>query len=151
MTKSIEARLKEKSWTVPSGCLEWTGYRTKQGYGKLSFEGKDQPAHRVAWQALHGAIEAGLCVLHHCDNPPCVLDEHLFLGTIADNNRDRDAKGRARGGSFPGVLNPRARLTQAAVQEIRELWGIESRLSLAMRFGVSDATIGHVQRGYSWR
>jgi hypothetical protein len=37
-------------------------------------------------------------VLHHCDNPPCCEPVCLFLGTHADNNADKAAKGRARNG-----------------------------------------------------
>lgn len=50
--------------------------------------------HRIAWSLKHGNPSNELCVLHKCDNPPCCNTEHLFLGTRADNNADRDKKGR---------------------------------------------------------
>lgn len=72
-------------------CWEWRGYRTIKGYGSI---GAGEFAHRVAYELLVGPIPPKLYVLHHCDNPPCVNPSHLFLGTIADNNRDMVEKGR---------------------------------------------------------
>jgi len=88
---------------TPNGCLEWTRHRTPQGYGQM---GKGVLAHRFAWELAYGPIPDGLCVLHHCDNPPCCEtspseaypDGHLFLGTKADNNADMLAKKRGRQG-----------------------------------------------------
>jgi hypothetical protein len=51
-------------------------------------------AHRYSWQIAFGEIPSGLCVLHRCDNPSCVRHDHLFLGTQAENMRDRIRKGR---------------------------------------------------------
>jgi hypothetical protein len=53
-------------------------------------------AHRVAWEKVHGPIPQGMQVLHRCDTPLCVNVEHLFLGTNADNQRDKASKGRVR-------------------------------------------------------
>jgi len=75
-------------------CWEFTGSRSDDGYGSIRLEGSMQKAHRAAYQIVHGEIPAGLVVMHTCDNPPCINPAHLVLGTVADNNRDRHAKGR---------------------------------------------------------
>jgi hypothetical protein len=78
-------------------CIEWTGGRTSAGYGQLyppGLKGRSVLAHRWAWEQEHGPIPAGLHVCHRCDNPPCVNVNHLFLGTMGDNMRDKTRKGR---------------------------------------------------------
>lgn len=84
----------------PDACHPWMTYRTPTGYGRFGpTSGKSVRAHRVAWELTHGPIPSGLQVLHRCDNPSCCNVRHLWLGTIAQNVADRDAKGR-------GVLPP---------------------------------------------
>lgn len=81
------------------GCFEWTGQIGRDGYGMFydrAFE-RTRPAHRVAYEMLHGPIPTGMNVLHSCDNRVCVRVSHLSLGTQGDNARDMHAKGRARG------------------------------------------------------
>jgi hypothetical protein len=74
-------------------CIEWTGVRFARGYGRTSL---GEYAHRLAWEAEHGPIPAGMVVRHRCDNPPCVNVDHLQLGTQAENLADMVARGRAR-------------------------------------------------------
>lgn len=82
-----------------NGCWTWLGYAPKAGrragYGEFySQSGKRILAHRAAL-TLFRNIEAGdQCVCHSCDAPSCVNPDHLWLGTRADNNADRDRKGR---------------------------------------------------------
>lgn len=78
-------------------CWLWEGCTNKAGYGVLNVHTKQTMAHRFSWSIINGFIPKGMFVCHHCDNPPCVRPDHLFLGTQDDNIHDMIAKGRARG------------------------------------------------------
>ena len=80
-----------------SGCVLWMGATAgDMGYGKVSWRGKQEPAHRMAWVDARGPIPAGLFVLHKCDVPSCINVNHLRLGTHAENMADKKNKGRCR-------------------------------------------------------
>lgn len=100
-----------------SGCWLWTAAVVSR-YGMFRIGEKNRRAHRASWELLRGPIPAGLCVLHHCDNPLCVNPDHLFLGTAIDNVRDRDRKGRQarQRGEDCGA----AKLTAVDVRAIRK-------------------------------
>lgn len=111
---------------LPNGCWEWQG-KLQQGYGMFYFENirlsptkmwsKILLAHRYSWELANGPIEGNLCVLHKCDNRPCVNPDHLFLGTRTDNNVDMVTKKRHKGPK--GIRNPKAKLTEKQVKAIR--------------------------------
>lgn len=89
MTPSDILRFWDKVDSSKEGCWEWRGgINPNGGYGRFHFNNGQAPAHRLSWQLIKGSIPQGLFVLHHCDNPPCVNPSHLYLGTLADNNRD---------------------------------------------------------------
>lgn len=156
------------------GCWVWTGYVMKAGYGLLQCRAvSDQPllAHRVSWELAHGPILGGLHVLHSCDNPPCVRASHLFLGTQADNNADRDRKGRVasgdkngartrpelnpfirnHGSGLRGERHPMARLSEKDVKGIRRgfLDG-KTKAELASEYGISQTHAGRIVKNRSW-
>jgi len=131
-------------------CLEWTLARSKDGYGTYRLTNKSISVHRALWQIEYGEIPEGLCVCHTCDNPSCVNLDHLFLGTRSDNMQDAVRKGRWA--KVSGELNPRARLTEDAVREIRASDGIfGSNIRFAHRFGVAVVTVEKVRCGATWK
>lgn len=138
-----------------SGCWEWQGSRTIQGYGRLRMPEKRGgviKAHRRAWELAKGPIPDGMYVLHHCDNRPCVRPDHLFLGTLTDNMQDMAAKGRAAGFQRRGAAHPLAKLTVEDVSAIRALpyhHGLYAEI--ARELGVSEGQISAIYRGKSWR
>lgn len=138
-------------------CWEWIGGRFADGlrYGQFRVGPFKVKAHRAAFFLTVGEIPSGMRVLHRCDNPICCNSRRChWLGTDADNARDRNEKGRTKPGvNFPdrsGRNNAAAKLTAATVAEIRALAGQQSRRSLADQFGVSPSQIGNIIHGRSW-
>ena len=128
-------------------CVPWPGYLNRRGYGCLRYNGKWSLAHRVAWEKERGPIPPGVCVLHRCDNPPCINPDHLFLGTQLDNIADRHRKGR--NGRLPGESNGRARLTEAQVRAIRS--DTRSKVAIAQTYGISNVLVGLIKRRKIWK
>lgn len=129
------------------GCWEWTGRRSRRGYGEFDVNGGRVQAHRMAWALAHGPIPHGLLVCHSCDNPACVRPDHLFLGTQSDNMRDMAAKGRH---AYPsGEAHPQARVSDEQADEIRALYecGDLSQAALGTRFGICQTQVSRIVRG----
>ena len=134
----------------PGECWLWTAGLRHGGYGQFRWDtGTTMQAHRVAFELTHGPIPDGQVVRHKCDVPGCCNPAHLELGTTADNNRDRDERGRGAKGGARG----HARLTDEQVVEIRARYaagGVSLRV-LPMDYPLSSVVIGKIVRGETWK
>jgi hypothetical protein len=134
--------------SIGDGCWLWRGNVGMDGYGKVCLSAaRTARAHRRAWEIVYGSIPDGMSVLHRCDTPLCVRPDHLFLGTQADNMRDKVLKGRALRGESHG----RARLKAADIPGIRRAFaGGEACAAIANRFSVNPGTIWMVVHRRTW-
>jgi hypothetical protein len=118
----------------------------------MNWRGHNTAAHRIAYEMCFGPIAKGLCVLHSCDNPPCINPMHLSLGTKADNAQQREARGR--GYDRSGERNGRAKLTNAQVVDLRRTYKLiprrSGRLQVAKQLGVSQALVNKIIHGDNW-
>ena len=132
-------------------CWEWIGPVSQNGYGNFSRGRKREGcvrAHRFSWELHNGLIPDGMMVCHRCDNPTCVRPDHLFLGTIAENNRDCARKGRTYTGPRPW----HAKLTIAEVKEIRLLHASgQSMCSIGRQYGVTRGNIRAIIHRRTWQ
>lgn len=71
-------RLNEQTIEGENGCLLFVGLRDKQGYGKISKDGKNMTAHRAAWEYHHPDEELSGKIAHKCGNKNCVNPDHLI-------------------------------------------------------------------------
>jgi len=84
----------EDMWTTGrikvdhAGCWLWTGWRDRDGYGRIRLcgrHGKTIGVHRLSYQAVHGEIPKGLVLDHLCRNKACVNPAHLEAVTDQTN------------------------------------------------------------------
>lgn len=143
----LKTRLLERSKASGgNGCIEWTGSIDSDGYGSILVDGKLIGAHRAAWEVANGTIPNGMCVLHHCDNPPCINSEHLFLGTQTDNVADMVRKKRIP--SRQGELNNGAKLTEDIVKRIRA--DVRPSKQIAADYGLHRNAVWLIKSRRTW-
>lgn len=141
------------SKTNPDGCWPWAGATNPKGYGRVGVGQIVYLPHRIAWFLKNGTIPKGMSVCHRCDNPRCCNPSHLFCGTIADNNRDMDKKGRRVTKTSYGEEQKASKLSDKLVRLIRAVnrKRVMSNTEMAKEVGVSITIIGRVVNRLSWK
>ena len=121
----------------PNGCWTWLGKINADGYGTVEKEHWGTAmAHRLFYMRYRGEIAAGLEIDHLCRTRHCVNPDHLEVVTKAENAR--------RG------MN--CKLVPEQVRLIKE-WKRQgmSYGYIAGKIGISDAQVGKICKGLSWR
>lgn len=148
--KSVKERFDSMYVRIPfGGCWIWVGaLKNKFGHGAFKVgprKSKVEFAHRMSWQLVNGEIPDGMCVCHECDNPSCVNPDHLFIGTSADNTRDKVEKGRHVFGS--AVHN--ANIDESIAKQIKSAF-LPTKV-LAEMFGISRQSAADIVYGRTWK
>ena len=126
---------------IAASCLIWRGGLDTGGYGVLRIDGRRELAHRAVYRQTRSSIPEGLEILHLCNRRSCVQPAHLYTGSQAANNRDRELrfgdnqkKGlplvihtmnhwRNRGYPIPDVEHDTGILEEAPLAEARRMFG----------------------------
>lgn len=145
----IETRVFARCVAGPNGCIVWTGFKDKDGYGKIKENGKGTGVHRAILQVKLGRkLNDGEQSLHECDNPSCCNPNHLWAGSTQDNTADKTKKGRALKGESLHL----SKLTEDQVREIRQLrfCGVPGS-GIAKWFGITNAVVYQIANRKTWK
>lgn len=121
-----------------TGCWDWQGACSWNGYGRIKRDGRLQWAHRWFYIEKYGEYPQGKDLDHLCRNIKCVNPDHLEVVSKAENQRRGDA----------------VRLSWEAVDYIRANHLSRDpefgQRALGRLFGVSHSTIQKVLDQTSW-
>lgn len=95
LTESVMRRIWSKTVITPSGCIEWTGAKSANGYGRIGFS-YGQSGHYTTTAVVHrlslvwalGAdLPSDADVDHLCRNRACIRPDHLEAVSRRENIR----------------------------------------------------------------
>lgn len=145
---TIRERCELHSMPEPnSGCHLWLGAMSDDGYGRLGGNGRMRNAPRLLWIETYGPLAPGLVVRHKCDVRACVNIDHLCVGTVADNNNDRDTRGRHV--ALHGEKNGHSKITSSTAVAIFLEPG--KHQDVAWKFNVSKPLVQAIKSGRLWQ
>lgn len=130
-------------------CIIWPFGKSKQGYGRLSVNGKPELAHRVSLSmAIGEPMMLGMDCAHKpviCHNRACVNPNHLMWATRKENESHKVLDMTSNAGERNGF----SKITEAQALEI--INGPEDVEVYAARAGISVSRAKHIRKGYAWK
>lgn len=129
-----------------SGCWEWQGVLTRDGYGMACYKGKRVRAHRLSLLHRLNIENSDFLALHHCDNRKCINPEHLYLGTALQNSGDMVE--RCRSSRLLGDKNPVRVINSVVALEIFKDKGPHKEI--ALKYGISQSAVSSIKCGRNW-
>lgn len=133
------------------GCINWPFKKTKAGYGRVYYEGRDWRAHRLSLTLHVGPAPSEKHYAAHepviCHNPSCVNPKHLRWALPKENAQDREKDGTKRLGEDVAT----SKLSEADVIEIkRRLRKGDSLSEISKCYPVTTVNISAIKTGKSW-
>ncbi len=118
-------------------------------YPQIRIDGKMLKVSRVVLEKQLGRpLAEKMEACHHCDNPKCILIDHIFEGTHEQNMRG--CAERRRLSDRKGAKCPTAKLTEDQARDIKfNPLGLMGK-DLAAKYGVSRSRITMIQQGKQW-
>jgi hypothetical protein len=107
--------------------------------------------HVLVAEAFHGRRPRGKFPNHKDLNKVNNSATNLEWLTKRQNDSHARLHGKKGGAAMPGALNPRAKLTQLQVDEIRRQRGRVGQRALSRLCGVSKSAIQFIHQGKHWR
>lgn len=112
--------------------------------------------HRLVYAKAHNmSLEdmKHLVVMHKCDVRNCVNPDHLMLGTVAMNNKDKQNKGRnithfVPGNQFAKLGSGNTRLTEDQVLAIRA--DGRRQIDIAKAYSITQAAVSGIKLRKLW-
>lgn len=133
-------------------CWIWPFSCNTDGYGHLRLKGKLLRLTRLVLEIETGENLSRNYALHSCDNPPCFNPLHLRWGSRSENVQDAIKRNRHVAPGMPGEKNPKAKLTQEDVDNIRQKLELGvSGVSLAKEYSVTPSTISLIKNKRHWK
>jgi hypothetical protein len=150
--KPVEQRFwKNVDKDTLNSCWKWVAGVSNTGYGSFGINNINYASHRVAWMLTNGDIPDGMCVCHKCDNRLCCNPDHLFLGTLNDNNQDMKQKGRNSAGR--GEQSGNHKFTEKDILSMRNRYarGEVTQVNLAKEYSSTRQYINLIIHHKYWK